>query len=87
MKTLKANNRGRETARRDGPELGAAPGSANGWKRCSDEMPDSDTTVIVYQPVWEEPVWIAGVSDFWTGHHDIAGALADVTDSTAKNSA
>jgi predicted MPP superfamily phosphohydrolase len=29
------------------------------------------------------PVWIAGVSDFWTGRHDVTGTLAEVTDSTA----
>ena len=26
------------------------------------------------------PLWIAGVSDFWTGHHDLSAALAAVTD-------
>lgn len=29
------------------------------------------------------PLWVAGVSDFWTGPHDIAGALGAVTDSAA----
>jgi len=29
------------------------------------------------------PVWIAGVSDFWTGRHDVAAALAPVNDDSA----
>jgi len=29
------------------------------------------------------PVWIAGISDLWTGRHDIAAALAQVTDEGA----
>jgi predicted MPP superfamily phosphohydrolase len=29
------------------------------------------------------PVWIAGVSDYWTGRHDLAGTLAQVTDPRA----
>jgi hypothetical protein len=31
MNTSETNNRDHETARRDGPELGAAPGSATYW--------------------------------------------------------
>ena len=29
------------------------------------------------------PVWIAGVSDWWSGRHDVRGTLAQVTDSDA----
>jgi predicted MPP superfamily phosphohydrolase len=29
------------------------------------------------------PVWIAGISDLWTGRHDLAAALASVTDDGA----
>jgi hypothetical protein len=29
------------------------------------------------------PVWVAGISDFWTGRHDIAAALAAVKDDGA----
>lgn len=29
------------------------------------------------------PVWIAGVSDYWTGRHDVAAAVSQVTDAHA----
>src|SRR5262245_44641569 len=37
-----------------------------------------DTAVRLDTPAG--PIWIAGVSDLWTGRHDVAGALAAVTD-------
>jgi predicted MPP superfamily phosphohydrolase len=37
-----------------------------------------DTAVRVVTP--SGPIWIAGVSDFWTGPHDVPRALAAVTD-------
>jgi predicted MPP superfamily phosphohydrolase len=40
-----------------------------------------DTTAV--RRTGDGPVWIAGVSDFWTGRHDVTGTLAEVTDSTA----
>ena len=40
-----------------------------------------DTSVTVLTPSGR--IWITGVSDFWTGRHDIGGALSMVTDSTA----
>ena len=41
-----------------------------------------EDTAAVRQTV-DGPIWIAGVSDFWTGNHDVTGTLAEVTDSTA----
>jgi predicted MPP superfamily phosphohydrolase len=29
------------------------------------------------------PIWIGGISDLWTGRHDVAKTVAAVTDSTA----
>ena len=40
-----------------------------------------DTAEVRQTP--EGPVWIVGVSDWWTGLHDIPRALAPVTDSAA----
>ena len=40
-----------------------------------------DTAVVRSGP--DGPVWIAGVSDWWFGRHDIVGALGFVTDSAA----
>ena len=40
-----------------------------------------DTAVRVATP--SGPVWVAGVSDYWTGPHDIHRALAAVTDTAA----
>jgi len=28
-------------------------------------------------------IWVAGVSDFWTGRHDVNGALSGITDTTS----
>jgi hypothetical protein len=36
--------------------------TAQPWKRCTEEMPDSDTTVMIYHPEVAEPVWL--------GYHD-----------------
>jgi predicted MPP superfamily phosphohydrolase len=43
---------------------------------------DLEDTAVVRR-VDSGPLWIAGVSDWWSGRHDIRGALAAVTDSTA----
>jgi predicted MPP superfamily phosphohydrolase len=40
-----------------------------------------DTAVAVPTP--SGPVWVAGVSDYWTGPHDIEAALRAVTDTVA----
>lgn len=47
------------------------------WRKCSDEMPDSDETVLIACPFSHEPVWF--------GYHDgnewltVEGESIDVT--------
>jgi hypothetical protein len=54
-----------KTARKKTEKARCAPaaGSAAGWKCCAEEMPDSDLTVLIANPIWpDDPVWI--------GYHD-----------------
>ena len=53
-----------KTNRNEAAQASCAPaaGSAAGWKRCADEMPDSDSTVMIHHAEEDEPVWM--------GYHD-----------------
>jgi hypothetical protein len=53
----------------------AAALTANGVRMLEDTAAKFDTPA--------GPVWIAGISDLWTGRHDIAAALAQVEDDGA----
>jgi hypothetical protein len=42
------------------------------WIKCSDALPDYDTTVMTYSPTSSEPIWPAyldcdGSNDVWMG--------------------
>jgi len=43
-------------------ETAPAVGPVVGWRRCADEMPDSDSTVMIHHAEEGEPVWM--------GYHD-----------------
>ena len=55
---------------------------ANSWTRCADELPDSDTTVLIYSPSPDasEPVWL-GYHDgtVWRDIDNIPFAVSGVT--------
>ncbi|MDX1395943.1 MAG: metallophosphoesterase [Gemmatimonadota bacterium] len=50
--------------------------------RVTEALESHGITVVENRAVRVESrgLWIAGVSDYWTGHPDLEGALADVTD-------
>ena len=47
------------------------------WKRCEDELPDADQTVLIYAAGADEPVWMGFYdSEVW---RDAEGMRAEVT--------
>ena len=68
----------------------AVLGNHDGWldhDRVAQALKNAGITIIEDRAQRIEsaagPVWIAGVSDFWTGRHDLKAALAEVTDDGA----
>lgn len=50
------------------------------WRRCAEELPDSDTTVMVFAPDNDEPVWLGWYDADTEEWREIgAGALPSVT--------
>lgn len=48
-----------------------------GWMAVADELPDADTTVLVYNVAWADPVWLGWLDgEVW---RQVDGSPVEVT--------
>jgi hypothetical protein len=50
------------------------------WTRVEDKLPDDDTSVLVYAPLSDEPVWVG----WYDGVYWFAADAADYADGAVK---